>query len=308
MVRSLWKAAVVVGLAWTGLAWAQTSSPTQPERYMTVREEGGAPQRCKLLKTWREPNGSAAYEVQAVQSGEVMTIIEAGQPATNPSGARSLATRIFHWGRGNRPPADAPTSPPGAQVFAAPVVSGIPPAPPSAWGKTPATTSRSTPVTNSVSPPRTAPSALSPSVPQINKPVINNRTISAPASVPDPLTPRNSSSSIVPPPTAQKTKPTSATSPTLVYQSSPADTLTPNSAESNHDADFHADHAADLQHNVPDRAFQAGHDGHPAATDHDQVFLSNVHSAADRRSGRQHRADHDDAAALDSHSERDVRL
>ena len=65
MVRSLWKAAVVVGLAWTGLAWAQTSSPTQPERYMTVREEGGAPQRCKLLKTWREPNGSAAYEVQA---------------------------------------------------------------------------------------------------------------------------------------------------------------------------------------------------------------------------------------------------
>jgi len=54
MVRSLWIAAVVVGLAWTGLAWAQfSSSPgaASPNRYMTVRDESKPAQRCKLLKT-----------------------------------------------------------------------------------------------------------------------------------------------------------------------------------------------------------------------------------------------------------------
>jgi hypothetical protein len=200
MVRSLWKAAVVVGLAWTGLAWAQSSSPAQqggatpPERYMTVREEGGTPQRCKLLKTWREPNGAAAYEVQSVTTGERMTIVEAGQPAANMRGARSLATRIFRWGRGSEPPADAPAAPPGAQVFGTPVPSNSPAAPPQPWGGTPAGSSRFT---------------------------------SVPAPVPAPLTPRNISPSIMPPPmTGQKTAQTSVSPPVLEQKAVSTSALT----------------------------------------------------------------------------------
>jgi hypothetical protein len=113
MVRSVWIAAVVVGLAWTGLAEAQSSAPAGSaiaERYITVREEGKLPQRCKLLKSWREANGVPAFQVQVVDSGELMTIVGSGPPAEggNP---RALSTRIFHWGSDNKPPAGAPLPP-----------------------------------------------------------------------------------------------------------------------------------------------------------------------------------------------------
>ncbi|MHB8736879.1 MAG: hypothetical protein ACYC6M_16370, partial [Terriglobales bacterium] len=123
MVRSLWIAAVVVGLAWTGLAWAQPSSSpggAPPDRYMTVREEGKPAQRCKLLKTWREANGTTAFQVQAVDSGELMTIVESG-PAPAGQQARAIATRIFRWGRDNKLPEGSPVPPPTATVMGTPL-------------------------------------------------------------------------------------------------------------------------------------------------------------------------------------------
>ncbi len=111
MVRSVGIVAVIVGLAWTGLAGAQSSSPLEKARYINVTEEGKPPQRCRLLKTWREANGAAAFQVQAVDTGEMMTII-----GTAPQGAgrdaREMTTRIFRWGSANKPPAGAPVPPP----------------------------------------------------------------------------------------------------------------------------------------------------------------------------------------------------
>lgn len=125
MVRSIGIMAAMVGLTWTGLAGAQSTSQqlgseAAPPRFMTVREEGKAPQRCQLLKSWREPNGQSAFQVRAVDSGEVMTIVGSTPAGGDP---RSLSTRIFHWNGENKSPAGAPLPPPTATVIA-------PPAPP----------------------------------------------------------------------------------------------------------------------------------------------------------------------------------
>jgi hypothetical protein len=124
MVRSLGIAAVVVGLAWTGLAGAQSVPPgtaAPRERYMTVREEGKPPQRCKLLKTWHEADGSTAFQVQAVDSGELITIVQSGSAPTESGGHKTVASRIFHWGPENKPSAQTPVPPPNATVLGTPM-------------------------------------------------------------------------------------------------------------------------------------------------------------------------------------------
>ncbi len=124
MVRSLTLAFVVAGLGWTGLAWAQsTGETTARPRFITVREEGKSPQRCQIVKTWHEPNGVPVYQVRAVDSGEVMTIV--GSPPSSSTGtARAMTTRIFHWNGDSKPPAGAPIAP--AQTVARPTQSPSP--------------------------------------------------------------------------------------------------------------------------------------------------------------------------------------
>jgi hypothetical protein len=137
MVRSVGIAAVVLGLAWTGLVGAQSSSPLEKARYLMVSEEGKPPQRCKLLKTWREANGAPAFQVQAVDSGEFMTIVGTA-PQGLGSNSREMTTRIFRWGRGNKPPAGVPMPPPNATVLDAPPAAPKPSTPTSATAqKTP---------------------------------------------------------------------------------------------------------------------------------------------------------------------------
>jgi hypothetical protein len=122
MLRSVGIAAVVVGLAWTGLAGAQSSSPLEKAHFINVSEEGKPPQRCKLLKTWRDAKGAPVFQVQAVDTGEMMTIV-----GTSPHGAgsdpREMTTRIFRWGRSTKPPAGVPVPPPS---IAAPATSSQP--------------------------------------------------------------------------------------------------------------------------------------------------------------------------------------
>lgn len=123
MVRSVGIAAVVLGLAWSGLAGAQSYSPSQTapprQRYITVREQGKPPQRCKLVKSWRELNGTPVFQVQAVESGEMMTIL--GSSPSAPGGdPRAMSTRIFRWGNSNKPPVGAPQAPGTAAAKAAP--------------------------------------------------------------------------------------------------------------------------------------------------------------------------------------------
>jgi len=113
-----------LALAWVGLARSQAPRGTQtvsaqPERILTVYENGKG-LRCRVVTTWRLQDGSAAYQVQVVDTGETMTIVEDG-PATTVDGRqgrmRALSTKIFHWARNTPPPPDTllpcpPTPPP----------------------------------------------------------------------------------------------------------------------------------------------------------------------------------------------------
>jgi hypothetical protein len=138
MVRSLWRRTLVTSLAWASLAWAQqpplptggsSAAPRaeKPERIFTIQEAGKPSQKCRVLKTWQTPEGVTAYQVQALDSGEVMTILEGG-PSTTMPGSRpgtrvhAMATRIFHWGRDATPPDGTPMPP----QFAEPPLSATP--------------------------------------------------------------------------------------------------------------------------------------------------------------------------------------
>jgi hypothetical protein len=125
MVRSKWKRTLISTLAWAGmglgqLPGVQASTPVNPVgRVMTVREQGKPGQKCKVLRTWVTSEGTHAYEVQAVATGEIMTIVEARVPA-GEGGPRALATRIYHWGRNGIPPEGTPMPPPAVVQTAAP--------------------------------------------------------------------------------------------------------------------------------------------------------------------------------------------
>jgi hypothetical protein len=166
MVRSRWILSAVFGLAWAGLGRGQAPTPAPApaasgERLITVQEMDRPAQKCRLLKTWREPDGSTAYQVQAVGNGEILTIVETGQAAPPaPAGApgprvRAVATRIFHWGQNPTPPLGTPVPPANATVVSNPVK----PAPAT---QAPAASAPAKPAPTPATPVVTAPAAPAP--------------------------------------------------------------------------------------------------------------------------------------------------
>ena len=125
MVRSIWRKTLVTAVACAGLASAQqpTVSPNPPtasapapaqEQFVTVQETGKSPQRCKVISSWKTAEGATAYKVKALDTGEILTIIESGTATTGTQPGRRMQTvamRIFHWGRDNNPPAGVPMAP-----------------------------------------------------------------------------------------------------------------------------------------------------------------------------------------------------
>lgn len=122
MVRSYWKRTLVSSVAWAGLAWGQqpgtalppavTAKPAARERIVTIQETGRPPLKCKLVQSWVTPEGQKAYQVQAVDSGEMLTVVHS---AASGSGG-PVSTTIFHWGRDTTPPRGAPVPPPPQTV------------------------------------------------------------------------------------------------------------------------------------------------------------------------------------------------
>jgi hypothetical protein len=135
MVRSYWVGAVVVGLAWSGIGLGQTLVPsgTGPDQFVTIQETGKPGQRCKILRTWRQADGSQAYQLQALDTGELMTVVETHTPAGVGQRARTVATRIFHWTGSNTPPPGSPV-PPSIQTAGLAATAGPSPAQPGSAG------------------------------------------------------------------------------------------------------------------------------------------------------------------------------
>src|SRR5438876_11062329 len=94
MVLSMWKNSLVIAVACTGLTLAQeparqsssanSASPEGPQQFVTVQEGGKPAQRCRVLGSWKTSEGARAYKVKALDTGEIMTIVESGPTLAVP--------------------------------------------------------------------------------------------------------------------------------------------------------------------------------------------------------------------------------
>src|SRR5262245_9173967 len=90
VVQSRWKKRILAGVALAGITCGTVSSADPPrtagteagERIVTVQDLGKPGQKCRVLRSWRMPDGGSAYEVQSLESGEYMTVVEHGPPTT----------------------------------------------------------------------------------------------------------------------------------------------------------------------------------------------------------------------------------
>jgi hypothetical protein len=92
----------------------------QPETFVSVQEIGRPPQRCRVLKSWRQPGGSKAYQVQAADTGEMITLLESDPANVAPQAGgkgKAVASRIVHWGMAHHPPPGTPEAPPDAVIY-----------------------------------------------------------------------------------------------------------------------------------------------------------------------------------------------
>ncbi len=116
MVRSLWVRTLAITIVWTGVAWAQqptaATGDKKTEQILTIQENGKSPQKCKVINAWRTSDGHQAYQVRAIDTGEMMTITEKATAAgTYGAKSMSVATEIFHWGPSQTSPAKVPAPP-----------------------------------------------------------------------------------------------------------------------------------------------------------------------------------------------------
>jgi hypothetical protein len=93
----------------TVTATAAPATSAGPERIVTLHENGKS-LRCRVVQTWQLTDGSTAHQLQAIDSGEMITILD--DPITPAPSSRGMSKRIFHWGQANRtPPAGVPVPP-----------------------------------------------------------------------------------------------------------------------------------------------------------------------------------------------------
>src|SRR4051812_12119855 len=92
MMWSSCRGAVVTIVACASLAWAQAPAPQTGagERTMTLQENGKSV-RCRILSDWKTPEGARAYQVQAIETGEMITIVADGADSRKESGTGKAA-------------------------------------------------------------------------------------------------------------------------------------------------------------------------------------------------------------------------
>src|SRR5947209_8750150 len=139
MVSAKWNSALVLTLTCAGLAWGQAPAPAQPPKnkgldLMTVQEAGKPAQKCLILKSWQQPKGSLAFEVQSLETSEHMTIVEMGPESSTAGGtSQGMRSRIYHWGGSANPPQGVPQppvepaaqSPPTATPIPVPIIKSV---------------------------------------------------------------------------------------------------------------------------------------------------------------------------------------
>src|SRR4051812_6753777 len=100
MIRSTGLGAILGVLACAAAVGAQAM---QTERLIMVGEPDKPAQKCRVLKCWRDKAGNKVCQVQALDSGELMTIVE---EEARPSGGSGMVrvpgpapeTKVVRWG------------------------------------------------------------------------------------------------------------------------------------------------------------------------------------------------------------------
>jgi hypothetical protein len=115
--RSLQSAFVGVSLVF-GLVPPTHAEPLTeaPEQTIKVVETGVPVQKCRALRSWITPERHQAFDVQAIRTKEIMTLVESGPadaPATDQGKVQVKVTSIFRWGRSSLRPFGAPIPPSG---------------------------------------------------------------------------------------------------------------------------------------------------------------------------------------------------
>src|SRR5262245_39968221 len=106
MVRSCSVAPLVLALTLGGFACGQSPLPAAPgtgsaggEKTFLLKERGQAERRCRVLISWTLADGSRAYDIQTLDNGERITVVESGTTSAADGGRFSaVGTRNFHWG------------------------------------------------------------------------------------------------------------------------------------------------------------------------------------------------------------------
>ncbi|MBY0230580.1 MAG: hypothetical protein K2W96_14945, partial [Gemmataceae bacterium] len=108
MVRSRWIGALAGALSFLAPAYAEPFM--KPQHVVSVQEKDKPARQCKVLRCWKEKDGTKVCEVQALDDGERMTILE---PAAT-TGKPQATARVFTWGKAQVPPPGLPAAPPAA--------------------------------------------------------------------------------------------------------------------------------------------------------------------------------------------------
>src|SRR5205823_14608772 len=99
------RGALLILLCWSGLAWQQCpdtcSSKNCSERIMVVHENGKST-RCRVLESWKLPDGRMAHLLESLETGQRVTIVDDYAPNTDQAALlsknpRALPKRIFAW-------------------------------------------------------------------------------------------------------------------------------------------------------------------------------------------------------------------
>ncbi len=88
--------------------------PAETVKTVLVEEPGKPALKCRVVKQWQTAEGQKATQLQAIDSGEMVTIVE----TTNGRGSDAkTSAAMYRWGTSTTPPAGVPV-PPGSNAVA----------------------------------------------------------------------------------------------------------------------------------------------------------------------------------------------
>jgi hypothetical protein len=90
-------------------ATEQVAAPAP--QYRTVEEPGKLPLKCRVMATWHTDQGQKASQMLAVETGEILTIVETSSADGTQAPKGKVTAVLYHWGHNKTPPTGVPVAP-----------------------------------------------------------------------------------------------------------------------------------------------------------------------------------------------------